>query len=158
MLPAHPDAQTRSWLARALEAIKTHADHLDQLPREASILFGFSTDPAEVDQEARAILGSPEARAVAGEFARLMEGREVLTPEAYREIVNQVKSATGQKGKQLFHPIRAALTGTASGPELDRLVPLYEEGSRLCLPRKVMSCRERVRAVLSALENSGPVL
>jgi hypothetical protein len=58
---------------------------------------------------------------------------------------------TGQKGKSLFHPVRAALTGRASGPELDRLIPIYEAGSRLALPRRVMSCRERLEAVLAAL-------
>ncbi len=59
-----------------------------------------------------------------------------------------VKKATGQKGRQLFHPIRAALTGLGSGPELDRLIPIYEEGSRLSLPRRVMSCRDRLAALL----------
>jgi hypothetical protein len=36
-----------------------------------------------------------------------------------------------------------------SGPELDRLIPIYEEGSGLNLPRRVMSCRERLAAVLN---------
>jgi hypothetical protein len=75
----------------------------------------------------------------------------LLTLDLYRAAAAQVKAATGQKGRHLFHPIRAALTGRASGPELDRLIPLYEEGSRLDLPRKVMSCRERLQAVLSSL-------
>lgn len=77
-----------------------------------------------------------------------MAERDVLTFEAYKEIVGLVKKATGRKGRELFHPIRAALTGLGSGPELDRLIPIYEEGSRLSLPRRVMSCRERLEAVL----------
>jgi glutamyl-tRNA synthetase len=35
-----------------------------------------------------------------------------------------VKSATGAKGKALFHPLRLALTGEDSGPELKALLPL----------------------------------
>ncbi len=35
-----------------------------------------------------------------------------------------VKSATGRKGKALFHPLRLALTGKESGPELAALLPL----------------------------------
>ena len=54
-------------------------------------------------------------------------------------------------GRNLFHPIRAALTGRDSGPELEKLIPLYEEGSRLNLPRKVMSCRERLRSIMRAV-------
>jgi glutamyl-tRNA synthetase len=35
-----------------------------------------------------------------------------------------VKQATGLKGKALFHPLRLALTGRESGPELTKLLPL----------------------------------
>ena len=37
---------------------------------------------------------------------------------------NDVKTATGRKGKGLFHPLRLALTGEESGPELALLLPL----------------------------------
>ena len=43
--------------------------------------------------------------------------------------VNQIKQVTGAKGKALFQPLRAALTGELDGPELGRLLPL------LSLPR-----------------------
>ncbi len=36
---------------------------------------------------------------------------------------NAVKSATGAKGRALFHPLRLALTGQESGPELKALLP-----------------------------------
>jgi glutamyl-tRNA synthetase len=35
-----------------------------------------------------------------------------------------VKGATGRKGRALFHPLRLALTGAESGPELAALLPL----------------------------------
>ncbi|HEY8194131.1 MAG TPA: glutamate--tRNA ligase [Hyphomicrobium sp.] len=35
-----------------------------------------------------------------------------------------IKSATGAKGRALFHPLRLALTGRESGPELKALLPL----------------------------------
>lgn len=38
--------------------------------------------------------------------------------------VNEVKAATGRKGKQLFMPLRQALTGMDHGPELGVLLPL----------------------------------
>ncbi|HYG91492.1 MAG TPA: glutamate--tRNA ligase family protein, partial [Azospirillum sp.] len=37
---------------------------------------------------------------------------------------NAVKQATGRKGKELFHPLRLALTGREHGPELKNLLPL----------------------------------
>jgi nondiscriminating glutamyl-tRNA synthetase len=151
MLPVQPDARIRGWLAQAIDAVKTHVDHLDQLPQQASIIFAFASDPPEIEAEAKQILSTPEASSVAREFLRLVEEQEIVDADRYRTIAAQVRASTSQKGKNLYHPIRAALTGAASGPELERLVPLYEEGSRLPLPRRIMSCRERIRAVLAAL-------
>ena len=34
-----------------------------------------------------------------------------------------VKTATGAKGRALFHPLRLALTGREAGPELKHLLP-----------------------------------
>ena len=151
LIPAGLDPATRSWLAQALDLIKTYVDHLDQLPREADIVYGFETDPPLIEADARETLQRPEGKAVSADFARLVEETDFLTPEIYREILKQVKTNTHQKGRHLFHPIRAALTGRGSGPELEKLIPLYEEGSRLNLPRKVMSCRERIRIILSSI-------
>lgn len=38
--------------------------------------------------------------------------------------LDQVKAKSGKKGKELFHPIRKALTGLDNGPELKILLPL----------------------------------
>jgi nondiscriminating glutamyl-tRNA synthetase len=150
-VPVQPDPAARPWLAQVIDLMKTHVDHLDQLPNEMSIIYGFEANPPEIDPNVRDLLKKPEGQAVAREFARLVEEREKLTAETYREIVGQVKSATHQKGRNLYHPIRAALTGRESGPDLEKLIPLYEDGSRLNLPRKVMSCRERLRAILDSI-------
>lgn len=151
LVPAEPDQPTLSWLARVIDLVKTRVDHLDQLPAESAVVYGFCANPSEIEASARETLTGNDAKAVAQEFAHRVEEHEVLTPEIYRDIVAQVKAATNQKGRNLYHPIRAALTGRGSGPELEKLIPLYEEGFRLKLPRKVMSCRERLRAVLSAI-------
>ena len=38
--------------------------------------------------------------------------------------MNVLKEKTGRKGKDLFHPIRLALTAEPNGPELKTLLPL----------------------------------
>ena len=151
LAPAEPDEAAGAWLARVVDLVKMRVDHLDQLPSEAEVVYGFETDPPEIGSGIRGLLQKQEARAVANEFERRVNECGTLTAETYREIVGHVKEATKQKGKNLFHPIRAALTGRDSGPELEKLIPLYEEGSRLNLPRKVMSCGERLRAILGSL-------
>jgi nondiscriminating glutamyl-tRNA synthetase len=39
----------------------------------------------------------------------------------YTSAIKYVKEKTGAKGKELFMPIRAALTGKVHGPELDKV-------------------------------------
>jgi nondiscriminating glutamyl-tRNA synthetase len=151
LIPSEADPQTSAWLAQLIDLIKTRVDHLDQLPAESAIVYGFEDASTAIDSEARETLGTPEGRAVAESFARLVNEKESLSSETYREIVGQVKAETRQKGRNLFHPIRAVLTGHASGPELEKMIALYEQGCRLNLPRKVFSCRERLEKVLAAL-------
>ena len=74
-----------------------------------------------------------------------------MTPERFKAIVNEVKEKTGAKGKELFHPIRIVITGSHSGPEFDKLIPILEGGSVLDLPTHVLSIRERVDAFRAAL-------
>ena len=44
--------------------------------------------------------------------------------DTFSTWVNVIKEQTGKKGKELFHPIRMALTGQENGPELKVLLPL----------------------------------
>ena len=52
----------------------------------------------------------------------LPEGK--LTENSWQEWLSEIKSRTDRKGKQLFMPIRLALTGMEHGPELPGLLPL----------------------------------
>jgi nondiscriminating glutamyl-tRNA synthetase len=149
LIPAGPTSEILAWLKRVIAVMKMRVDHLDQLPAEAAVIYGLDPAAPQIYTEAREILGTPEGTAVANEFTRLVDENPDLTPESYREIVRKVKDTTRQKGRILYHSIRAALTGRGSGPELEKLIPLYEEGSRLQLPRTVMSCRERLHTILA---------
>lgn len=59
----------------------------------------------------------------------LKQSAALLPPEpwdegTYNAWIEQVKNASGRKGKPLFMPIRLALTGMEHGPELKALLPL----------------------------------
>jgi len=49
----------------------------------------------------------------------------------WQKWTNSVKRSTGRKGKPLFAPIRLALTGLESGPELADLLPLLDREGTL---------------------------
>lgn len=44
--------------------------------------------------------------------------------EPWRQLVAELKQSSGRSGRLLFHPLRRALTGRDSGPEMAALLPL----------------------------------
>ncbi len=49
---------------------------------------------------------------------------EPWTADTWRHWTEALKAATGRSGRRLFMPLRLALTGVSSGPELGQLLPL----------------------------------
>jgi len=143
------------WFGSITRMLVPSVDRLDQLPGRAALIFHYDAKAALAAPENAEVLAAPHTDAVLARFAfkvleheAAREGR--LTAEQFRKIVNEVKAETGAKGKDLFHPIRIAVTGSHSGPEFDRLISILEEGSHLPLPQHVLSVRERVEAFAKA--------
>jgi glutamyl/glutaminyl-tRNA synthetase len=138
----------KQWFARLLALFIPAVDHLDQLPAKAAFVFGFDAESARAEAENAAALAADSARIVLAEFAarvRVHEGP--VTPELFKAWMNEIKAATGVKGKELFHPVRIALTGSHSGPEFDKLLPLIEDGAALSLAPGV---RQRIEQFVGA--------
>jgi glutamyl-tRNA synthetase/nondiscriminating glutamyl-tRNA synthetase len=140
---AEVDEPIHAWIGRFVEAVLPRIDHLSQIVEVAELLCEFSFKRVEDLLELRELLKTPGAVKVVRELCRELSDPTRDVASSWKDIVATVKSRTGQRGKDLFHPIRIALTRATSGPELDKLVPLFEEGSRLPLRRKVKNCRER---------------
>ena len=70
-----------------------------------------------------------ERAAVSGAGMAFYEAAlKALEPDMdFNAFAQRVKSATGRKGKELFQPLRAALTGLLHGPEMQKLFPLMGE-------------------------------
>jgi len=65
-----------------------------------------------------------EKTASGGQVDRWSKLKPAAIEQAVTEWVETVKAATGRKGKELFMPLRKALTGMEHGPELAVLLPL----------------------------------
>jgi len=64
-----------------------------------------------------------ETRAYLAEAAQ----RLAWSDDPWGTLTAALKEATGRKGKALFHPLRLALTGRDSGPDMHALLPLIGE-------------------------------
>ncbi|MFQ5735481.1 MAG: hypothetical protein ACE5GY_01290 [Thermodesulfobacteriota bacterium] len=99
---------------RAAEAVKANAA---TLPEFRELIAPFTGQPAPAP-EAAEILSHAASKEVIRAAKEAVEHAGVMDEGAYRDIISEVKAATGAKGRALFMPIRAALTGRTEGIEL----------------------------------------
>jgi nondiscriminating glutamyl-tRNA synthetase len=135
-LPARESAPeaVRAWFAALLAVFVPGVDRLDELPAKVAFLFGFDTDAVRATEENSQVLSADSARTVLAELAdRARAHAGPVRAEEFKIWMDEVKAATGVKGKELFHPVRIALTGSHSGREFDKLIPLIEDGASLGL-------------------------
>ena len=66
---------------------------------------------------------SEEDRAFLAEAAQALSWSD----DPWHALTDALKAATGRKGRALFHPLRLALTGKDSGPDMKALLPLIGE-------------------------------
>ena len=103
------------------------------------------------------MLSAPAAKEVVVALAEELKGAPRLDRDQFRAAAARVRQRTGQKGRDLFHPIRVALTGEAEGPELDLAVPAIDRGAELPAGGGVTAiagCRERAAAFAEALRTT----
>ena len=143
------DRAISDWFFKVSDLFVPSVDRLDQLPEKASLIFNYDAQAALAAPDNAEVLAWPNTDAVLARFTyKILEDESAregkLTPEQFKKIVNEVKAETSAKGKELFHPIRLVVTGSHSGPEFDKLIPILEEGSRLPLPKPVLNVHQRV--------------
>lgn len=114
------DVSDRKFIEKIVSVVQVKCEVLSDIGRLAGI---FMEDAPEPDDEAAAMLRSEEGRQVIEAAAALFAG-EINAGNFAESLVNAVKDRTGLKGKKLFMPLRALITGRLQGPELDQALPV----------------------------------
>ncbi len=108
-LPGEDDARRLLEIRAVIDHLRCAAD----LPRELASLRGPAPEP---DEEARPWLGNTALFAALADLLAAPGGD--LTAEEFKAALSAAGKQVGAKGKELFMPVRAALTGRTHGPEL----------------------------------------
>jgi nondiscriminating glutamyl-tRNA synthetase len=148
-------AEGMEYVASLLPMAVGSVDRLEEIPERVRFVFDYDAGQALARPEIAGMLHEPGAREVVRALAEEIAG-PLLDRESFRAMAGRVKARTGQKGKALFHPIRAALTGEGGGPELDLAVPAIDKGAQLppqARIARITSCRERAMAFASAADS-----
>ncbi|MFI2858845.1 glutamate--tRNA ligase [Paenibacillus sp. JSM ZJ436] len=118
-LPQELDAQEESW-ARALVAL--YQEQLTSASEIVDLSSVFFRTHLEMDEEAAEIMAGEQVPAVLSALRQKLEASETFTAQHVAALIKEVQKETGFKGKQLFMPIRVALTGQTHGRDLNQTI------------------------------------
>jgi nondiscriminating glutamyl-tRNA synthetase len=124
------DTINAKWLNEVIELVKTELTTLSEIGSHIDIFFD---DKYKMTAEAKEILEKDTACQVVKAFAEYLRTGEDTPQKLYSAAIKYAKEKTGAKGKELFMPIRAALTGKVHGPELDKVFAIL--GNETALQR-----------------------
>ncbi|MCB0292959.1 MAG: glutamate--tRNA ligase, partial [Calditrichaeota bacterium] len=77
------------------------------------------------EAEALAFLKEPSAKTVLAAFLSKAEALPALDMDSFKAVMKEVQQETGIKGQELWKPVRVALTGMISGPELPAVIGIF---------------------------------
>jgi glutamyl-tRNA synthetase len=103
-LPAN--ATEQDW-----QALRGNLERLADFASWFAVLHG-EIEPPELAHDERLLVRD----------AAVAIGKLDWAAEPWRALTSELKESTGRKGRELFHPLRLALTGRDSGPEMAPLL------------------------------------
>ena len=119
----HPGPLER-W-PQVVEALRTRMATYGEVNEYLPLLFGR----AEESAEARAALAAyPRARSVLASVAEALCGVGSWEEAALAAAVRQAGGVAGARGSALFHPLRLALIGSETGPDVGKVLAALGEG------------------------------
>jgi nondiscriminating glutamyl-tRNA synthetase len=84
----------------------------------------FFKENVSYEDEAKEVLAEEEVPEVLRAFAEKASALEPFEVDGVKKAMKDVQKETGYKGKKLFMPIRAAVTGQTHGPDLPKAIEL----------------------------------
>jgi glutamyl-tRNA synthetase len=96
---------------REWELVRPNLTRVSEFAEWLDVLGG-EIEPPDLGHEERAVVR--EAAVIAPDLD--------WAAEPWKQLTDRTKEATGAKGRALFHPLRAAITGRDSGPEMAQLM------------------------------------
>ncbi len=110
------DVGDRARLTEILRLVRDAVDSLAELPEQVRPFY--RDEVVLTDGEAIAVASRDASQKIYWAFLRYLQNYDTLEADTFRTIMKQVQKETGIMGKELWVPIRVALTGKLHGPDL----------------------------------------
>lgn len=114
-----PAADDLTYVRALLSVVRSGLDYMSQLPQQAELFYRSRPISSPED---KALLSEDYMEEMLTHFVGQLEALELLEPSLVKGCFKKTMKALDLKGKQVFMPVRLALTGARSGPELHELI------------------------------------
>ena len=130
---ANPDEATQAWVKKLVGLYQPQMSYASEIVTLAELFFG---DHPVTSPEAQEVLAGETVPTVLAAFKEELSNLTVFEVPEIKAAIKAVQTKTGVKGKNLFMPIRVAVSGEMHGPELgDTIVLLGKEKTLAHLTR-----------------------
>jgi nondiscriminating glutamyl-tRNA synthetase len=113
------------WLDKVVKTVQDELSYVGEIANKVGIFFEDEVQPK--DTEAQEMMNMEHVPQLLKVFAKKIEEAEKVDEEFARGVFKEIQKETGIKGKNLFMPIRIALTGQMHGPELYEIIPILDK-------------------------------
>jgi glutamyl-tRNA synthetase len=125
------DTPSKDKTRKIIEAIRTHLNYIADVVNYVDIFY--NDDVVFENDEAKNLTTSENSKRVYNSFLNTINNEEKVDKNNFKSLIKKVQDEIKVKGKDLFMPIRIALTGKMHGPELPLIVDVF--GKEECIKR-----------------------
>ena len=135
-LPDFAKNESEERLRKILSVIRDYLTLLSDVESQLDLFFNENpklSDPTLIER-----VKEDSFQTVYSSFLRQVEEQETLTAENFGQIMKRVQKETGVKGKNLWIPIRIAITLLEQGPDLTAVVDIFGKDKCLKMVRQLL--------------------
>ncbi len=114
-------AEEKEWVRSLVSLLQEKMSFGAEIVELSELFF---KEQVEYEAEAKEVLAGEQVPEVLEAFSKELDQLESFQAEGIKAAMKAVQKTTGQKGKNLFMPIRAAVTGQTHGPDLPKSIEL----------------------------------
>lgn len=120
-LPENPDALTIEWARKLIDVYRPQMSYMAQINEMANVFF---EDPELIKGDALEEIENETAPVVLKAFAEKIKELPIFDKVEILKTIKSIQKETKIKGRQLWMPIRIAVTHEMEGPELPESIEL----------------------------------
>jgi hypothetical protein len=146
------DEAVAAWTAQAAALLGPQAENRETLAHLLVLVFEYDAHAVLASRECQEVLARDGARQVLRALGTEILHGDPVDSNRLKEIVAAVKARLPYSSREIFHPLRVALTGCVGGGELDRVVLLLDHAAQIDGLAPVKSVRTRMLEFCAALD------